>query len=89
MTQMTTLTQSLFEQISQLPEAQQAALATYLQKHLDQIIAQAEKEHRIATGSYTINDFNEETQAAICDVANRKDLIACKDADDLYKQLGI
>lgn len=86
---MTTLTQSLFQQISQLPESQQAALTAYLKNHLEEILKEAEKEHRIATGTYTIDDFNEETQAAIRDIENRKDLIVCKDVDDLYKKLDI
>lgn len=86
---MTTPSQALFDQIGQLSEQEQTALAAYLKKNLEKILKEAEKEYRIATGTYTIDDFNEETQAAIRDVANRKDLILCKDADDLYNQLGI
>jgi len=44
---MTKLTQETFEQILQLSEEQQDALATYLQKHLIELLEKSEKEQRI------------------------------------------
>ncbi|WP_293078566.1 hypothetical protein [Moorena sp. SIO3H5] len=44
---MTKLIQETFEQIAQLSEEQQNALAIYLQKHLAEFLQQAEREKRI------------------------------------------
>ena len=86
---MTQLIQETFEQILNLPEEQQNLLAIYLQKHLEEFLQQAEKEKRIAEGTYTINDLNQETQQSIENVEEQKNLIICKDKKHLYEQLGI
>ncbi len=44
---MTKLIQKTFEQISQLSEEQQNTLATYLQKHLEKFLQEAEKENEL------------------------------------------
>ncbi len=86
---MTKLIQETFEQISQLSEEQQNTLATYLQKHLDEFLQKAEQEKRIEEETYTINDFNQETQQAIRNIEEQKNLTACKDKNELYRELGI
>ena len=86
---MTKLIQETFEQISRLSEEQQNTLATYLQKHLDEFLQKAEKEKRIEEETYTINDFNEETQQAIRNIEEQKNLTVCKDKNELYNELGI
>jgi biotin-(acetyl-CoA carboxylase) ligase len=86
---MTRLIRGTFEQIAQLPEEQQDTLATYLQKHLAEFLAQAEKERRIAEGTYTLSDFNEKTQQAIQNIEEQKNLNVCKDQFELYEQLVI
>jgi polyhydroxyalkanoate synthesis regulator protein len=86
---MTKLIQETFEQISQLSEEQQNILATYLKKHLDEFLKQAEKEKRIEEGTYTINDFNQETQQAIQNIEERKNLTVCENQNELYYELGI
>ncbi|MDJ0844493.1 hypothetical protein [Crocosphaera sp.] len=86
---MTQLIQETFEQILKLPEEQQNMLAIYLQKHLDEFLQQAEKEKRIAEGTYTINDFNQETQQSIKNIEEQKSLTICKDKKHLYEKLGI
>ncbi|CCI13934.1 hypothetical protein MICAE_2210011 [Microcystis aeruginosa PCC 9806] len=50
---MTKLIQETFEQIALLSEEQQDSLATYLKKHLAEFLEEAEKERRIAEGTYT------------------------------------
>ncbi|HAC63720.1 MAG TPA: hypothetical protein DCF68_09320 [Cyanothece sp. UBA12306] len=86
---MTQLMQETFEQILQLPEEQQNTLAIYLQKHLDDFLQQAEKEKRIEEGTYTINDFNQETQQSIENIEEHKKLTICQDKKHLYDELGI
>ncbi|MEA5536524.1 hypothetical protein [Crocosphaera sp. XPORK-15E] len=86
---MTKLIQETFEQILQLPEEQQNTLAIYLRKHLDEFLEQAEKEKRIAEGNYTTDDFNEETQQAIKNIEEQKNLTYCSNKNELYHELGI
>ena len=86
---MTKLIEETFEQISRLSEEQQNALAIYLQKHLDEFLQKAEKEKRIEEGTYTINDFNEETKQAIKNIEIQQNLTVCKDKNELYNELGI
>ncbi|MDJ0746421.1 MAG: hypothetical protein QNJ32_24075 [Xenococcaceae cyanobacterium MO_167.B27] len=86
---MTKLIQETFEQISRLSEEQQNTLATYLQKHLDEFLQQAEKEKRIEEGTYTINDLNEATQQAIKNIEEQKNLTVCDNKNELYHELGI
>ncbi|MDJ0509135.1 MAG: hypothetical protein QNJ64_07760 [Crocosphaera sp.] len=50
---------------------------------------QAEKEKRIEEGTYTINDFNEETQQSIDNIEGQKKLTICKNKKHLYDELGI
>lgn len=86
---MTKLIQETFDQIARLSEEQQDTLATYLQKHLAKFLEQAEKERRIAEGTYNLSDFNEKTQQAIQNIEEQKSLTVCKDQVELYEQLGI
>ncbi len=86
---MTKLIQETFEQISRLSEEQQNTLAAYLQKHLDEFLQQAEKEKRIGEGTYTIHDLNEETQQAIKNIEEQKNLTACDNKNELYHELEI
>jgi hypothetical protein len=86
---MTKLIQETFEQISRLSQEQQNTLAIYLQKHLDEFLQQAEKEKRIEEGTYTINDLNEETQQAIKNIEEQKNLTLCDNKNELYHELGI
>ncbi len=86
---MTGLMQQTFDKISRLSEEKQNALAAYLQKHLDDLLQKAEKEKRIREGTYTIDDFNEETQQVIRNIEKHQNLTVCENKDDLYKQLGI
>jgi len=86
---MTKLIQETFEQIALLSEEQQDSLATYLKKHLAEFLEEAKKERRIAEGTYTISDFNEETQQAIQNIEEQKNLTVVKDQVELYQQLGI
>lgn len=53
---MTKLIQETFEQILQLSEEQQDTLATYLQKHLIELLEQSEKEKRLAKHNDTLNE---------------------------------
>ena len=50
---------------------------------------QAEKEKRIEEETYTINDFNQETQKAIKNIEEQQNLTVCDNKNDLYKELGI
>ncbi len=86
---MTTPNQALFDQFVQLSEQQQAALAAYITKHIEQILEEAEKEYRIATGTYTINDFNEETQETIRNIENNQGLTKYDSLEEFYKDLGM
>jgi len=86
---MTPLIQTTFNQISGLSEDQQNTLALYLQKHLQEILQKAEKEKRIEEITYTINDFNEETQQVIKNIEEEQNLTVCENKNDLYNQLGI
>lgn len=86
---MTGLIQKTFVQISQLSEDKQNTLAIYLQKHLEELLHKAENEKRIEQGSYTINDFNEETQEAIRNIEEQQNLTLCENKKDLYNKLGI
>ncbi|WP_107670848.1 hypothetical protein [Cyanothece sp. BG0011] len=52
-------------------------------------LKQVEKQKRIAEGSYTIDDFNEETQEAINNVETKQNLTICQDKNDLYNELDI
>jgi biotin-(acetyl-CoA carboxylase) ligase len=83
------LIQQTFEQISQLSEEKQNILALYLQKHIDELLQKAEKEKRIEEESYTIDDFNEETQQTIKNIEEHQNLTVCKNKNDLYNELGI
>ena len=86
---MTQLIKETFEQISRLSEEQQNTLAMYLQKHLDEFLQKAEQEKRIEEATYTINDFNQETQQAIRNIEKQKNLTVCEDKNELYRELGI
>ena len=86
---MTKLIQETFEQIAQLSEEQQNALAIYLQKHLAEFLQQVEIEKRIEEENYTLNDFNEETQQAIKNIEEQKNLTVCANKESLYNELGI
>ena len=86
---MTKLVQETFEQISRLSEEQQNTLAIYLQKHLDEFLQKAEKEKRIEEGTYTINDFNQQTQQAIKNIEEKQNLTICSNKNELYSELGI
>ena len=86
---MTKLIQETFEQISQLSEEQQNTLAIYLQRHLKKFLQEAEKEKRIDEGTYTIEDLNEETQQAIKNIEEQKNLTVCNNKNELYNELGI
>jgi biotin-(acetyl-CoA carboxylase) ligase len=86
---MTKLMQETFHHILQLSEEKQNILAPYLQKNLDEFLKKAEQEKRIAEESYTINDFNEETQQAIRNIEEQKNLTICENTKDLYTELGI
>lgn len=86
---MTNLIHKTFDQISQLSEDQQNALAIYIQKHLDEFLQKAEKEKRIQEGTYTLNDFNKETQESIKNIEQKQNLTVCQNKHDLYKELDI
>ena len=86
---MTELIQQTFDQISQLPEDQHDSLAIYIQKNLIEILKKSEKEQRIAEQKYTIDDFNAETQQAIKNVEEGKNLIIYNNQDDFYREMGI
>ena len=86
---MTKLIQETFDKISLLSEEQQNTLAIYLQKHLVDFLQQAEKEKRIEENTYSIEDFNQETQQVIINIEEQKNLTVCKDKDDLYSELRI
>ena len=86
---MTVLMQQTFDKILLLSEEKQNTLATYLQNHMDDKQQKAEKEKRIREGTYIIDDFNEETQQAIRNIEEFKNLTVCENPDDLYKKLGI
>lgn len=81
--------QTTFKQISDLSEDKQNTLAIYLQKHLEDILEQAEKEKRIEEKTYIINDFNEETQQVIRNIEEQQNITVCENKNDLYNQLGI
>lgn len=81
--------QTTVKQISSLSEDKQDILATYLQKHLAEILQKAEKEKRIEEKTYTISDFNQETQEVINKIEQQQNLTVCRNKDDLYNQLGI
>ena len=85
----TKLIQETFDQIALLSEEQQDTLATYLKKHLAEFLEEAQKERRIAEGTYTISDFNQKTQQAIQNIEEQKTLTVVKDQVELYQQLGI
>lgn len=77
------------KEISQLSEEKQYILAIYIKNHLEELLAEAEKENRIEEDNYTINDFNEETKQAIINVEEKNNITICKNQQDLYDQLGI
>ena len=83
------LIQTTFQQISDLSEDKQNALAMYLQKHLDDILEQAQKEKRIEEKTYTLHDFNGETQQVIENIEKGQNITVCQNKNDLYNQLGI
>ncbi|MDJ0731953.1 MAG: hypothetical protein QNJ33_18395 [Crocosphaera sp.] len=58
-------------------------------KKKNEHLKKVEKEKRIAEGSYTIDDFNEETQQAIRNIEEKQNLTICKDKNDLYNELEI
>ena len=86
---MTKLIQETFKQISLLSEEQQNTLANYLQKHLDEFLQKAEIEKRIKEQTYTINNFNQETQQVIRNIEEQRNLTTCKNKNELYHELGI
>ena len=86
---MTKLIQQTFDQIAQLPEEQQNNLAIYIQKNLIELLKKSEKEKRIAEQKYTIDDFNTETQQAIKNVEEGKNLSIYHNQDDFYREMGI
>jgi hypothetical protein len=86
---MTKLIQQTFDQIAQLPEDQQDSLAIYIQKNLIELLKKSEKEKRIAEQKYTIDDFNAETQQAIKNVEEGKNLSIYNNQDDFYREMGI
>jgi hypothetical protein len=86
---MTLLVQKIFEKISSLSEEKQNILAIYIQNHLYELLAQAEKEKYREDIAYNINDFNEETQQAIRNIEEQKNLTFCESKNDLYNQLDI
>lgn len=77
------------KEISQLSEEKQYILAVYIRNHLEELLAEAEKEKRIEEDNYTINDFNEETKQGIINIEEKNNLTICKNQKDLYNQLGI
>jgi len=76
---MTKLIQETFEQIALLSEEQQDSLATYLKKHLAEFLEEAEKERRIAEGTYTISDC----YYPFLKIALRKILNDCKNGEKI------
>ena len=86
---MTKLIQETFKQISMLSEEQQNTLANYLQKHLDEFLQKAEIEKCIEEQTYTIHNFNEETQQVIRNIEEQKNLTICQNKNELYHELGI
>jgi hypothetical protein len=56
---MTKLIQENFEQILQLFEEQQDTLATYLQKHLIELLEKLEKKKHITEQKNMIDNFNQ------------------------------
>ena len=58
-------------------------------KQNNEYLRQGQKEKRIVEGTYTIDDFNEETQEAIKNVETQQNLTICQDKNDLYNQLEI
>ena len=86
---MTKLIQQTFDQIAQLPEDQKDSLAIYIQKNLIELLKKSEKEKRIAEQKYTIDDFNAETQQAIKNVEEGKNLSIYNNQDDFYREMGI
>jgi hypothetical protein len=86
---MTKLIQQTFDQIAQLSEEQQDSLAIYTQKNLIELLKKSEKEKRIAEQKYTIDDFNAETQQAIKNVEEGKNLSIYNNQDDFYREMGI
>ncbi len=44
----------------------------------NEFLKQSEKEKRIVEGTYTIDDFNEETQQAIKNIEQQQNLTICK-----------
>ena len=71
-----------FDKISRLSEEKQDTLAAYLQKYMDDLLQKAEKEKRIEEGNYTIDDFNEETQQAIKNIEEYKNLTVCENKSE-------
>lgn len=50
------------------------------------LLQKAEKEKRIREVIYILDDFNEETQQAIKNIEECKNLTVCENTDDLYKK---
>ncbi len=86
---MTEVTIKNITEISELSEEKQILLATYIKNHLNELLAEAEKEKRIEESTYLIDDFNEETQQTIINIEKENNLTICKNQEDLYNQLGI
>jgi hypothetical protein len=79
----------VIKEISQLSEEKQDILAIYIKNHLEELLAEAEKEKRIEEGNYIIDDFNEETKQVIINIEEKNNLTISTNQEDLYNQLGI
>ena len=86
---MTKLIQQTFDQIAQLSEEQQDSLAIYIQKNLIELLEKSEAEKRITEQAYTIDDFNAETQQAIKNIEEGKNLSIYQNQDEFYQEMGI
>ncbi len=86
---MTKLIQQTFDQIAQLSEEQQDSLALYIQKNLIELLKKSETEKRITEQTYTIDNFNAETQQAIKNVEEGKNLSIYQNQDEFYQEMGI
>ena len=54
-----------------------------------ELLKKSEKEKRIAEQKYTIDDFNAETQQAIKNVEEGKNLSIYNNPGDFYREMGI
>ncbi len=86
---MTEVINKTIKEISKLSEEKQNILAIYIKNHLDELLAEAEKEKRIEESDCIIDDFNEETKQVMINIEEEKNLTICKNQEDLYNLLGI